>query len=74
MQGNNFQLDKEPLLEITIYKPPEKDAHEIAKLVDIIKYQKRNNKNFSKPEKMIDEIIYKLYEITPDEQRIVEGI
>ena len=73
MQGNAYQLDKEPLLEIPIYKPSDKDANEIAKLVDKIISLKQQGKDSSEQEKKIDELVYKLYDITPDEQKIIEG-
>ncbi|NMC99467.1 MAG: type II restriction endonuclease [Bacteroidales bacterium] len=72
MQGNNYQLDKEPLLEIPIYKPSDKDANEIAKLVDKIILLKQQGKDSTEQEKKIDELVYKLYDITPDEQKIIE--
>lgn len=73
MQGNNYQLDKEPLLEIPIYKPDDKDANEIANLVDIIISLKKQGKDSSEYERKIDELVYKLYDITPEEQKIIEG-
>lgn len=73
MQGNAYQLDKEPLLEIPIYKPADKEANEIAKLVDKIISLKQQGKDSSEQEKKIDELVYKLYDITPDEQKIIEG-
>jgi hypothetical protein len=73
MQGNAYQLDKEPLLEIPIYKPADKDANEIAKLVDKIIALKAKGKDSNEQEKKIDELVYKLYNITPDEQKIIEG-
>jgi adenine-specific DNA-methyltransferase len=73
MQGNAYQLDKEPLLEIPIYKPADKDANEIAKLVDKIISLKQQGKDSSEQEKKIDELVYKLYDITADEQKIIEG-
>lgn len=73
MQGNAYQLDKEPLLEIPIYKPADKDANEIAKLVDKIISLKQQGKDSSEQEKKIDELVYKLYNITADEQKIIEG-
>lgn len=73
MQGNVYQLDKEPLLEIPIYKPADKDANEIAKLVDKIISLKQQGKDSSEQEKKIDELVYKLYDITADEQKIIEG-
>lgn len=73
MQGYAYQLDKEPLLEIPIYKPSDKDANEIAKLVDKIISLKQQGKDSSEQEKKIDELVYKLYDIKPDEQKIIEG-
>lgn len=73
MQGNAYQLDKEPLLEIPIYKPADKDANEMAKLVDKIISLKQQGKDSSEQEKKIDELVYKLYDITADEQKIIEG-
>jgi adenine-specific DNA-methyltransferase len=72
MQGNAYQLDKEPLLEIPIYKPADKDTNEVAKLIDKIISLKQQGKDSSEQEKKIDELVYKLYNITPDEQRIIE--
>lgn len=71
MQGNAYQLDKEPLLEIPIYKPADKDANEIAKLVDKILSLKQQGKDSSEPENTIDELVYKLYDIKPNEQTII---
>ena len=73
MQGNNYQLDKEPLLDIPIYKPTANDEEEIAKLVDKIILYKQQDKDSSELEKQIDEFVYKLYDITLDEQKIIEG-
>ncbi len=73
MQGNAYQLDKEPLLEIPIYQPADKDANEIAKLVDKIISLKQQCKDSSEQEKKIDELVYKLYDITPNEQIIIEA-
>jgi adenine-specific DNA-methyltransferase len=73
MQGNAYQLDKEPLLEIPIYKPTDKDANEIAKLVDKIILLKKQGKDSSEQENKIDDLVYKLYDITPKEQKIIEN-
>jgi adenine-specific DNA-methyltransferase len=73
MQGNNYQLDKEPLLEIPIYKPTDKDTNEIAKIVAKIISLKQLGKDSSELEKKIDELVYKLYDITADEQKIIEA-
>lgn len=73
MQGNAFQIDKEPLLEIPIYKPADEDANEVAKLVDEIISLKQLGKDSSEQEKKIDELVYKFYNIKPDEQKVIEG-
>ena len=73
MQGNAYQLDKEPLLEIPIYKPADKDANEIAKLVDKIISLKQQGKDSSEQEKKIDELVYQFYELSKEEIKIIEG-
>lgn len=45
----------------------------IIKLVDKIISLKQQSKDSSEEEKKIDELIYKLYDINPDEQKIIEG-
>lgn len=73
MQGNAYQLDKEPLLEIPIYKPTDKEANEISKLVDKIISLKQQGKDSSDFEKEIDKKIYELYAIKSSEQKIIEA-
>ncbi len=73
MQGNSYQLDKEPLLEIPIYNPTDSEANKIATLVDKIIAQKEQGKDSSKLESEIDLLVYKLYDITIVEQKIIEG-
>lgn len=72
MQGNSYQLDKEPLLEIPIFKPADKDKNEIANLIDTIISLKQQGKDSSKEEKEIDDLIYQLYDLTEEEIKIVE--
>ena len=73
MQGNNYQLDKEPLLEIPIYQPTDKEALKIATLVDKIIALKAEGKDTIKLEQQIDELVYALYELTPEEIEIIEN-
>lgn len=73
MQGNAYQLDKEPLLEIPIYKPEDQEANEIAKLVDKIISLKQQGKDSGEQENEIDQLVYKLYNLTPEEIKIIEG-
>lgn len=81
MQGNNYQVDKEPLLDIPIYNPPDKDKKAIIKcvnqIISIIKSQDYLE-NEDKQEKIlglqeeIDYLVYNLYELTEDEIKIIE--
>ena len=69
MQGNNYQIDKEPILNIPIYKPTGKNQQPIISLVDqILTLKKENLKaDSSDLENEIDELVYQLYELTEEE-------
>jgi hypothetical protein len=71
MQGNAFQLDKEPILEIPIYKPGDKEAMEIAELVDMIISLKQKGSDSSEQENKIDQLVFQLYDISPLEQKVI---
>jgi adenine-specific DNA-methyltransferase len=87
MQGQNYQIDKEPLLEIPIYKSDNTDkVKKIVSLVDdmmLIQKQLHDAKLQQDKEiyqqradimdKQIDEIVYELYGLTKEEIKIVEG-
>ncbi len=75
MQGNNYQIDKQPLLEIPIYNPTEAEKAEIENKVEQILDAKRENPqaDTSELEGEIDDLVYKLYDLSKDEIRIVEG-
>lgn len=75
MQGNNFQLDKEPLLNIPVYKPEENKQKVIINLVDQILSLKKENPqaNTSQLEEEIDNMVYELYDLTPEEIEIVKN-
>lgn len=77
LQGSNFQIDKEPLLNLPI--PPltpqnQLIANQIITLVDQILLVKKQNpeKDTSKLEKEIDQLVYKLYDLTEEEIKIIE--
>ncbi len=104
MQGDIFQVDKEPLLNLPILKIDEESQKPFIKLVDEILEAKQKikdykplldeaikNNNFDREialkkelenlenicttnEKTIDQMVYKLYDLTPDEIKIVEGV
>ena len=73
MQGNNYQLDKEPLLEIPILKPTDSATNKIAALVEQIITQKQEGKDTLTLEKEIDKLVYNLYDLTENEIKIIEG-
>ncbi|WP_395052017.1 Eco57I restriction-modification methylase domain-containing protein [Flavobacterium sp.] len=75
MQGNNFQLDKEPLLNIPIFEPNKDFQKPIISLVDqILTLKKENPKaDTSDLENDIDELVYQLYELTYDEIDVVKS-
>lgn len=87
MQGNNYQLDKEPLVNIPIYIGSAQEQSRLIFLVDkIISLYKEFHKEvehsekweslkseIEKTDKKIDEEVYKLYDLTPEEIKVVES-
>ncbi|WP_431520922.1 DUF7149 domain-containing protein [Campylobacter lari] len=78
MQGNNYQIDKEPLLNIPIVdinSKNEKLASELISLVDEILILKEQDKkaNTKTQEDKINSIVYKLYNLNEEEIKIIEG-
>ncbi|EAL4850385.1 class I SAM-dependent DNA methyltransferase [Campylobacter jejuni] len=78
MQGNNYQIDKEPLLNIPIVdtnSKNEKLADELINLVDEILKAKEQDKNANTQEleNKINSLVYKLYNLTEEEIKIIEN-
>lgn len=78
MQGNNYQIDKEPLLNIpivTINSKNQKIADELINLVDEILKAKEQDKNANTQEleNKINSLVYKLYNLTEDEIKIIKN-
>ena len=75
MQGALYQVDKEPLLNIPLPQPGSCDEKPIIALVDKILAAKKENPavDTSKWEAEIDEKVFDLYDLTPDEREIVKG-
>jgi adenine-specific DNA-methyltransferase len=67
MQGDNFQIDKDPILQIPIYRANKEQYNIIIELVN-----KTLNTNDLLSEHKINLILYKLYELTYDEILIVD--
>lgn len=86
MQGSIYQIDKEPLLEIPIHKTKDKEVEiQMISLVDkVIKakvqeheadndHDKEFYHNYSKSVATeIDNLVYKIYDISSDDQEIIE--
>ena len=87
MQGNNFQVDKEPLLQIPLIKTDNQTLHnEIVKLVEqLLAAQPKaraalsdSDKNFHERfiaslEQRINQAVYQIYGLTADEIALVEA-
>ena len=86
MQGSNFQIDKEPLLNLPLSNPDKKIQEQLAQLVDKVTKLHQDFRNtpantdkwhllkteLEKLEHQIDQEIYKLYDLTSEEIKIVE--
>ncbi|MGV7224035.1 MAG: Eco57I restriction-modification methylase domain-containing protein [Nitrospinales bacterium] len=82
MQGNNYQIDKDPLLCIPILKPELANQISIIKIVDNIILLIKDNDLLNNQKKQaqvktlaqkIDRLVYKLYALTDEEIALVEG-
>ncbi len=79
MQGNNYQIDKEPIIDIPILKADQSTqnvtANLVTKIIDTLRSDGGNAKQAKvrEYEKQIDQLIYKLYGLTPEEIKIVES-
>ncbi len=73
MQGNNYQIDKEPLLEIPIYQPKQEQQLPIINLVKTILEKKSMDISTEVEEQEIDQLVYALYDLTAEEVAIIEA-
>lgn len=75
MQGNNYQLDKEPLVAIPILLPPKEIQQNAINLVDKILIMKESNPeaDISHIENDLNKMVYELYDLSPDEIKIIKG-
>lgn len=84
-QGEQLQVDKEPLLDLPIYKPNENEMAEIIKSVDLIRALNEKiisvkletekevlSRQISGLKLKIDGLIYALYGLTSDEIKLIE--
>ncbi|GAA8493072.1 class I SAM-dependent DNA methyltransferase [Helicobacter pylori] len=78
VQGNNYQIDKEPLMNIPLIKITKSNkptADKIIVLVDkILKVKEKDPKaNTQQLEKEIDALVYQLYNLTDEEIKTIEN-
>ncbi len=75
IQGRQLQIDKEPLSSTPIPVATPAQQSEIEKRVEKILAQKKENPeaDVSALEAEIDRLVYKLYDLTEEEIKIVEG-
>ena len=82
MQGSNYQIDKEPILSIPLLNPSKEKQKPLIALVNKILSITKNSdhlKNHIKQnkiheyEKQINYLVYKLYDLTPEEIKIIES-
>jgi len=75
MQGNNYQIDKQPLLNIPIPNISKKAEDKIIDLAHQIINKKKENFqiNTTNLEIEIDKLVYKLYSLNEEEIRIIES-
>ncbi|BBE30107.1 hypothetical protein OSSY52_02480 [Tepiditoga spiralis] len=72
MQGNTYQIDKEPLMNIPI-KVKNSNQKIFIKIVNQIIELKKQKKDTTELENKIDEMVYDLYELTEEEKEIVRN-
>ena len=73
MQGNNYQIDKEPLVNIPIPQISKSAQQPFIALVDKILTAKQQGQDTRTLETQIDQMVYRLYNLSEEEVRIVEN-
>ena len=75
LQGNLLQIDKVPLMNIPVVATSIEQQNTIAALADKILCLKSKDPDSDTTdlENKIDQLVYKLYNLSPEEIKIVEG-
>lgn len=78
MQGNNYQIDKEPLLNIPIPKITKHNKPLCDKIITLVEEilatkAKDSHYNTSHLESEIDRLVYALYKLDSREIQIIQG-
>ena len=72
MQGDNYQVDKEPLINIPIPQISAQSQTPFISLVNTILAKKEKGEDTTTEENKIDIMVYNLYELTYDEVKIID--
>jgi len=82
MQGNNYQIDKEPLLNLPIFKSPSTEQQKplieiVDRILALTKYEdylenSQKQAEFKEYEYQINQLVYRLYGLTEEEIKIIE--
>jgi Zn-dependent peptidase ImmA (M78 family) len=74
MQGNNYQVDKEPLVNIPLISNPNNILDFISIIDNILQIKENSTKSdTSKLESKIDSLVYQLYGMSEEDIAIIEG-
>ncbi len=82
MQGNNYQIDKEPLLALPLKSIPDKEQRPFIDLIDKILAITKDEDYLTNSEKQskvkgyehqIDQLVYQLYDLTEEEIKIIRN-
>ena len=72
VKGNMLELYQKPLSETPIFQAPKNLQNRVVKMVDKIISQKQNNEDTTALELEIDNLVYKLYELTYEEVKVID--
>jgi len=73
LQGENFQIDSDPILESPLYKPEDQVIDEISEIVDTIIMNLSQNLDITTLENRLNKIIYKVYNLSEQDIITIEN-
>jgi len=82
MQGNNYQIDKEPIIDLPIIKASQTEekaiADAVAQIIEAIRSERyagipEKQTKIKEYERQIDQMVYKLYDLTQEEIKTMEN-
>jgi len=72
-QGNNYQVDKGPLMGLPIVRTHKNESDIIDALDRVLEVKKKDKKaDISTIEQKIDQLVYQIYALSPEEIQIIE--